>query len=129
MIGLKTKNKYLIVIAAVIAVIAMYYVFSSRPQPPSIYDDFAKCLTEKGATLYGAYWCPHCKSQKELFGSSLKYVTYVECDPNGDNANPTLCKTNGITGYPTWIINGTNYEGEQSLERLGSLTGCSLPSQ
>jgi glutaredoxin len=128
MTKLKIKKKYLIAIATVIVVAVLYYAFSNRPQPPGQYDDFAKCLTEKGATLYGAYWCPHCQNQKAMFGSSKKYLNYVECDPNGDNANPDLCKSNNITGYPTWIVNGTHYEGEQSLEKLGSLTGCSLPS-
>ena len=127
MIGLKVKKKYLVVIATVIAVVVLYYVFSSMPQPPSQYDDFAKCLTEKGAKMFGAYWCSHCKNQKEMFGSSKKYLNYVECDPNGDNANPDLCKSNSVTGYPTGIINGTHYEGEQSLDKLSSLTGCSLP--
>jgi len=127
MIGLKVKKKYLLV-AVVVAVIALYYVFSSMPQPLGQYDDFAKCLTEKGAALYGAYWCPHCQNQKAEFGSSKKYLNYVECDPNGDNANPNLCKSNNVTGFPTWIINGTHYEGEQSLEKLSSLAGCTLPS-
>ena len=42
-------------------------------------DDFAKCLTQKSVVMYGAYWCPHCQAQKKLFGSSFKYVNYVEC--------------------------------------------------
>lgn len=34
-------------------------------------DDFAKCLTEKGAKMYGTSWCGHCKNQKALFGDSF----------------------------------------------------------
>jgi len=26
---------------------------------------FAKCLTENGAKMYGAYWCTHCENQKK----------------------------------------------------------------
>jgi len=61
-----------------------------------------------------------------MFGSSWQYLNYVECDPNGDNANPELCQEKGIEGYPTWIINGMKYSGEVQLSRLGELTGCQL---
>jgi len=126
----KTKTKYLagIFIIAVL-IFALYLIFNEffvPTQPINNYDNFAKCLTEKGATFYGTYWCPHCSNQKKLFGSSLKYVNYVECDPKGENAKPELCSQSNITGYPTWIINGTHYEGEQSLQELSSLAGCSL---
>lgn len=86
------------------------------------YDAFAKCLSQKGATMYGAEWCGHCKKQKESFGSSFSYVNYVECPEN-----EALCTSQGIRGYPTWIINGQKYEGEQSFEALNQATGCSLP--
>lgn len=86
------------------------------------YDSFAECLTEKGAVMYGTDWCPHCKSQKKMFGGSFKYVDYVNCDLNKGE-----CIKEGIEGYPTWIINDTSYRGEQPLLRLGFLTGCKLP--
>ena len=34
----------------------------------------AKSLKEKGAVMYGAYWCPHCKAEKARFGTSFQYV-------------------------------------------------------
>jgi len=61
-------------------------------------DAFAKCLTEKGFTMYGAEWCSHCKAEKAMFGSSFKYINYVECPDNLQ-----LCIDKGIAGYPTWI--------------------------
>ncbi|MEM4166489.1 MAG: hypothetical protein QW153_01170 [Candidatus Bilamarchaeaceae archaeon] len=86
-------------------------------------EEFAKCLTEKGAVLYGAYWCPHCRNQKELFGESIKYIKYVECQaPNGGQTEE--CTKAGIDAYPTWIINGKKYLGEKKLSELASLTGC-----
>ena len=92
------------------------------------YDDFAKCLAGSGTTMYGAYWCPHCQNQKKLFGSSVKYINYVECDPRGDNARPELCKSKGVTGYPMWeFSDGTFGSGEQSLQRLSEKSGCILP--
>lgn len=132
MMRMKIKTKYLLgIVIIVIAIVAFYLAnftgFFVKPAPqPGKYDNFAKCLTEKGARMFGAYWCPHCQSQKELFGDSKKYIGYVECDPRGDNAKPELCTQNNIQGFPTWIINGQAYEGEQSLETLSSLTGCPL---
>lgn len=60
---------------------------------------FAKCLTDKGWVMYGAAWCSHCKTQKELFGSSFQYIKYVECPDNTQ-----LCLDKGVNGFPTWII-------------------------
>ncbi len=87
-------------------------------------DTLAKCLTEKGAKMYGADWCSHCKNQKNEFGSSFQYVDYVECDPSGPNANPEACKVTGVEGYPTWIIDGVKYPGEQQLSTLAKISGC-----
>ena len=84
-------------------------------------DKFAKCLTEKGATVYVSTYCGHCKNQKEMFGDSLRYINQVEC-----TENQQLCQEKGIKGVPTWIINGLPYSGVQSFERLSELTGCSL---
>lgn len=83
----------------------------------------AKHLTEVGATMYGAYWCPHCLEQKELFGEAFKYINYVECDPMGRKANPALCNEKGIKGYPTWEIKGNFYPGVRSLEELSNISG------
>ena len=85
------------------------------------YDNLAKCLTTKGATMYGTEWCSHCKNQKKTFGSSFKYVNYVDCD-----RNPGKCDAAGVRGYPTWKVMGKNYPGEQKLSRLASLTGCTV---
>jgi len=125
------KNKTYIVIGIFVAIIiiaAVYLAFPKKPSQPGKYDDFAKCLTEKGAAMYGAYWCSHCAAQKEMFGDSFKYINYVECDPNGQNAKPELCQQVGIQGYPTWIINGETYEGVRQLAELASVTNCALPA-
>lgn len=90
-------------------------------QEPGKYDAFARCLTEKGVVMYGAEWCPHCQNQKKLFGSSFQYVTYVECPKE-----PKVCLEKNITGYPTWLTaSGMKLEGEQRLEKLAEVTGCS----
>ncbi len=105
----------------------------STTPPVSIADNrsvaaLAAHLKKIGAKMYGAYWCPHCSQQKELFGAAFHTIDYVECDPGGANARPALCKSAKITGYPTWEIKGKLYPGTQSLEELAKLSGYSGPS-
>ena len=83
----------------------------------------AKHLRQSGAKMYGSYKCPHCNSQKALFGDASKYVDYVECDPSGPDAQANLCFSRGIMNYPTWEINGRYYEGAKSLPDLANLSG------
>ncbi len=116
-----------IAVLAVAAVLAISSQKSGKAGEPGKYDDFAKCLTEKGVVMYGAYWCPHCKNQEELFGSSWKHVNYVECSlPNRAGQN-VVCNRAGIKGYPTWEFgDGERVEGEVPLQQLSERSGCSL---
>jgi protein-disulfide isomerase len=80
-------------------------------------------LNQVGAREYGAYWCPHCHQQKQLFGKEAgKKINYIECDPKGVNSQTQLCIQKGIKGYPTWEINGKLYPGVKTLEQLADLT-------
>ena len=90
-------------------------------------EELARHLTSVSAVMYGAYWCPHCNRQKTMFDDDFKHVTYVECDPKGEDANPQLCQSKGIAAYPTWEINGGFYEGVLSLEMLAKLSGFPSP--
>lgn len=84
----------------------------------------AEYLTEVGAKMYGAFWCPHCFDQKLLFGKeAFEKVDYIECDPSGVDPQSALCQETGVTSYPTWEIDGELYPGTQSLEKLAELTG------
>jgi glutaredoxin len=89
----------------------------------------ARHLKATGAKMYGAYWCPHCQHQKELFGQSTfnRYINYIECDPRGEKAKPNLCKAAKIEAYPTWEINGKFYMGVQTLEELATISGYQGP--
>ncbi|MDY7013057.1 MAG: vitamin K epoxide reductase family protein, partial [Cyanobacteriota bacterium] len=72
----------------------------------------AEHLTEKGATMYGAYWCPHCHDQKLLFGKeAFKKVNYVECATPGTQVQRPECVTAKIESYPSWTINGQVEKG------------------
>ncbi|GAP99456.1 hypothetical protein NIES2104_60220 [Leptolyngbya sp. NIES-2104] len=81
-------------------------------------------LKQVGAKMYGAFWCPHCHDQKQLFGKeAFKQIDYVECDPKGKNPQPDVCQAEGVKGYPTWKVNGQTVSGTQSLEELARLSG------
>ena len=84
--------------------------------------DLALHLSVNGAKMYGAYWCPHCATQKELFGGAADQIPYIECDPDGDNSQTDLCQQKGIQAYPTWEINGEFRQGVHPLGKLADLT-------
>ena len=90
---------------------------------PSYESELADYLSNTGATMYGAYWCPHCAHQKQLFSHAAQLLPYVECDARGVNAQVDLCNTVGINAYPTWEINGEFYVGTQPLNQLAILSG------
>jgi uncharacterized membrane protein len=83
----------------------------------------ADYLRQSGAVFYGAYWCPHCQAQKQMFGAAASKLPYVECDPRGTNAQPDVCQAVGVQAYPTWVINGQKREGEVSPSDLARLSG------
>ncbi|MBC8500679.1 MAG: peptidylprolyl isomerase [Nanoarchaeota archaeon] len=88
---------------------------------------FAKCLSEKGAKMFGAYWCSHCAAQKRMFGDAWEHITYVECSIEGNpRAQTEICRNERISGYPTWEVNGQKHTGEQTLDNLAKLSGCVL---
>lgn len=86
--------------------------------------DLARCLSEKGVKMYGAFWCPHCAAQKSLFSDAADELPYVECS-NQDRTQTPVCKDQRIVSYPTWIFpGGERAEGEQTLEALRTKSGC-----
>ena len=83
----------------------------------------AEHLTKEGAVMYNAYWCPHCHDQKEMFGKeAAEKLNLVECAKDGFNNKRELCETKGITGFPSWEINGSIDSGVKSLKELAELS-------
>lgn len=80
---------------------------------------FAQCLTDRGAVMYGTKYCGHCANQKELFGDAFQYVTYVECTEQQD-----VCQQKNVQYVPAWEIDGTLYVGEKSFFELSRMSGC-----
>jgi uncharacterized membrane protein len=105
----------------------------TSPQPPIGWEittnsgeaeiALAKHLTEIGAKKYGAFWCPHCYEQKQLFGKeAFKEIDYVECDPQGKNPQREACVAAGIKSFPSWEIKGKLYPGVKSPQELAELS-------
>ncbi len=122
------NQKKLIIAALVFVLIIAGAVFIyANNQPKKNYDAFAKCLTDKGIKLYGAYWCPHCQDQKKMFGESVKYLDYVECAIPGSNKQAEVCSSEGINAYPTWkYADGSKEARVRTLQELSDISGCVL---
>lgn len=97
---------------------------SRKSSPQAI--ELAKILKERGVTMYGTYWCPHCSRQKEIFGAEAwSIMNYVECSPKGYGfQGQKMCKD--VEGYPT-IKDKTgqvvNVSGERPLDFLAQQVG------
>lgn len=115
------KLKVIVILIFVVAALGSL-VYFLRPKPTySNMDEFAQCLNSKGTIMYGSKYCPHCLNEKSRFGDSFKYINYVEC-----TENPQLCTEKEINAVPVWEIGGQRYVGEQGLEKLSEISGCSL---
>lgn len=120
-ISAKTKKKYAILGIVIIAVLLFAYAFYARAQKPGSYDDFAKCLTEKGVVVYGNNFCQYTAKQMNFFGKSKEYLNYVKCIDNKD-----LCDSKNIRKTPTWEINGKFYPEVRTFKELSELSGCKV---
>jgi uncharacterized membrane protein/glutaredoxin len=111
------------VAAAVLAPLGAAFIFAMPAGGGAGFEAaLARHLREKGAVMYGAYWCPHCTEQKALFGDAAKDLPYVECDPGGVNARPDLCAQAGVKSFPTWVMGDQRREGVQSTQALADFS-------
>ena len=82
----------------------------------------AEHLRRSGVVFYGAWWCPACFKQKDLFGQQAgNRLPYVECDK--DQPGRERCQAADVKAYPTWVFRGERREGVQSLEELKRWSG------
>ena len=125
-----SKQNTLIVLAILLFVVVpvvLFAMLSTKPPESGKYDALASCLTDKGVKFYGAYWCSHCKAQKEMFGSSFERLKYIECSLPGGQGQTEECNKAGIKGYPTWEFgDGERLSGEVALATLAEKSECSL---
>ena len=112
----------------IVAAFGLAYYLGNRSQHK--HDAFARCLTDRGVKMYGAWWCPHCQEQEKEFDASFKYVPYVECGIKGDtHGRSQACIDANIVHYPTWQFPPTGERVERvfTLQELSDRTGCALP--
>lgn len=127
---MENNNRNIIVIGIIIllSVVSLLVYTSRDSNTPGTLDTFAQCLKDKGAIFYGAFWCSHCQNQKALFGSSKKYLPYVECSTPDAQGQLEICVRNDIKSYPTWVFPDlSTTTGEITLATLSEKTSCPLP--
>ena len=127
---MSNKNIFLLIVGILVlgTVATVFFNSATLPAGPGKYDAFAQCLKDKGALFYGAFWCPHCQTQKKMFGSSVKFLPYVECSTADGSAQLRECTEKKIEGYPTWVFkDGSRLTGEIPLKQLAEKTSCQLP--
>jgi len=122
------SRKPIILVGIIILIIIVgigIYAYSATAKN---YDAFAQCISAKGAKFYGAFWCPHCKDQKAMFGNSKAYLPYIECSTDDGQHQLPVCDTANISGYPTWVFpDGSRISGALELTQLSDKTSCALP--
>ena len=114
-------KKYFIFTAVVLILILLALSVNNYMKKPGQFNDFATCLTEKGAVVYGNDYCSYTVQQLNFFGKSKEYLNYVKCADN-----KSLCDSKDISITPTWEINGESYSGVQTFEKLSAVTGCEI---
>ncbi len=123
------KHKGTIITILVVLLLIGFSIFLIKtPGKSGEFDQFAQCLKDKGTVFYGAFWCPHCREQKALFGKSQSTLPYTECSTPDGQSQLQVCKDKNIKTYPTWeFSDGTRKEGVLPLAELSSITQCELP--
>lgn len=116
--------KILAIVVLILIIAALLWLgFWLRHSATNVYDGFARCLADKGITMYGAKWCSFCQKEKSAFSYSFRLVPYVECPDN-----PKLCLEKGVDNFPTWVFpDGKKLVGFQGLSKLSEESGCPLP--
>ncbi len=123
---MKMGGKIWLILAAAIFAIAMFGAMYMAAKPSNLLP-LAQCLKDKGATFYGAFWCPHCQATKRMFGSAVSALPYVECSTPDGKGQLQVCIDKQITNYPTWIFaDGSRLTGELTAAQLATASGCPL---
>lgn len=95
------------------------------------WEEFAKCITEKGWAMYSSFTCSACRAQQELFGQASVYLKIIECNPHAPNTQVEQCLKKNIRNTPTWVMTQKGKEvkrskGYKGMEDLASMTECPL---
>jgi hypothetical protein len=119
MVKKKSSVVTVLVIVGILIIAGIIIYLKSNNSGGGVSADLAKCIGAH-SQLYVQLGCEFCAKQEALFGnSSYQYLNSTDCF-----YNQQICNQEGIQGTPTWIINGTQYVGVQSISKLKQLTGC-----
>jgi len=114
---MKILNKdNLITIVIILGVLIIASTILLKNNDPQTDKEISKCIGQN-SELYTQIGCHACEAQEKMFGENYEYLTITDCFLNRE-------KCGGIRATPTWIINGEEYLGVQSIETLKELTGC-----
>ena len=83
-------------------------------------------LSTISAQFFGAWTCPACVRQMELFGNQAAVlVPYVDCKMPEQRPNDVAaCREAEVRAYPTWLLpDGQRKEGVQSIDALSHWSG------
>jgi len=119
-----TKNILIILIVVALGLLGFLIWGGLRnvPNNPEL-ESFARCLTEKGAVMYGTNWCSWCQKEGANFNDAWRFISYIDC-----SEKPKDCLVLGVEVTPTWIFpDGKKLVGYQGLEKLARESGCELP--
>lgn len=72
-------------------------------------------LRASGARLHGVWWCPDCRTQKEMFAEAAVLLPYVEAGSAGADTS--------VHAYPTWVIRGVRVSGVLPPDSLAARSG------
>lgn len=117
----KDTKIYLALGTIVILIIIGIYYWKNSNSNETVNEEIMKCIAEK-SIMYSQTACSHCIQQKEILGDYLELFNVIECDESKEETKK--CLDEGITGTPTWVINGKKAEGIQSIKQLRELAEC-----
>jgi hypothetical protein len=118
-------NKKLVNILSTVFIILvigaiLFFVTRGNPTGAVVSDSVAKYIGAH-SVVYVQTGCSACQAQEAEFGSSWKYINSIDCIANKTNLQ--ACTIANIKVTPTWVINGKQYLGVQTIATLENLTG------
>lgn len=85
----------------------------------------AQCLDEKRAEFYGGKYCADCEKQLMLFGSSVGFLHYIECETN-TRGEVVDSRCDNLREIPAWYIDGEIHYGFMDLAELKEVSNCDI---
>ena len=120
----RVKNSLitLFFLIAIVGIAALIIWIKAAGAGAGVTKQLAQCIGSNSA-IYIQAGCHACSGQENIFGKNWQYLNITDCAYN-PQACIAIIDEKGYIHTPTWIINGQQYLGVQSIETLKKLTGC-----